>query len=148
MKIRGTIKVEPTSPNVAVKIGSVWGIEPEILHYAGQYMWVIIFDDDEALGLVAAFPFHPFKAVGIVVEHFRWNPKLSPRRRVEAAYAFGSHIGSRMRMIGYSRKHDFKFFKKMQKLGVLRKVGMQSTGFGQMVTVWETPQKLLDQKPH
>jgi hypothetical protein len=46
-------------------------------------------------------------------------------------------------MIGYSKRNDFNFFKKMQKLGVLRKIGKQRTGFNEMVTAWETPQALL-----
>lgn len=145
MKVRGDITVEPTFPSVAVKIGSVWGIEPEILAHAGDYMWIIIYDDKDAIGLVTAFPWHPIKKAGIVVEHMRWNPKASSRRIVEAAYTFGKAIpGSRkIAMIGYSKRCDFSFFKKMQQLGVLRKVGTQHTGFKEKVTVWETPQALL-----
>jgi hypothetical protein len=145
MKVRGEITAEPTSPNVAGKIGTIWGIEPEVLAHANHYNWIIIYDADDAIGLVSLFPQHPLKDAGIIIEHMRWNPRASNRRIMEAAYTFGVTIPKEYgkAMIGYSKRNDFNFFKKMQKLGVLRKIGKQRTGFNEMVTAWETPQALL-----
>ncbi len=143
MKVRGKITVDHCSPRTAAKIGTVWGIEPEIVHHADQYIWFVMFDDKDAIGIASSFPLHPYKNVGMVLEHWRWHPKASPRRKVEAAYQMAMDLASQLQWVGYSRKHDFKFFKTLQRHGVLRKVGTQSAGFGELVTVWETPRALL-----
>jgi hypothetical protein len=113
--------------------------------HAGRYNWIIIYDENDAIGLVSVFPQHPVKDAGIIIEHMRWNPRMSNRRIMEAAYTFGTAVPTKYKkaMLGYSRREDFAFFKKMQKLGVLRKIGKQRTGFNEMVTAWETPQALL-----
>ena len=132
---------EQTSNEVVSKIGPVWGLPPELLAMAHHFIWIIIYDENEAIGLVAAFPQHPAKVkAGLVIEYMFWNPRESARRKLEAAVAFMRAIPAshNIGMIGYSDDKNFKFFKTLQKKGCIRKIGMQRTGFKQKMTAWET----------
>ena len=141
MKIRTTIVAEQTSNEVVQKVGLAWGFPPEILAMAHHYIWIILYDEKDAIGLVAAFPQHPAKVkAGLVIEYMFWNPRESARRKLEAAVTFMRAIPAshNIGMIGYSDEKDFKFFKALQKQGCIRKIGMQRTGFAHKMTAWET----------
>ena len=119
------------------QIIQTWGLEPELAAPCYRYAYIGL--DDEVVGLVTMFSIHPYKQIGMVVEHFRWKPGLSPRKRLEGLATALDELGKHTQCIGYSRRHDYKFFNKAKELGLVRKVGKQSTGFGEMVTAWETP---------
>jgi hypothetical protein len=136
MKVRDDIGVKPCPRSLVPKIVKAWGLEDEILDPA--YLHVIAHDDKEIIGMVTIFAMHPIKPVAHIIEHMRWKPGLSTRRILECAYAAISKISTMTQLMGYSRKKDENFFKKLRDLGVIRRIGKQSSGFDTMVTAWET----------
>lgn len=120
-----------------VRIVETWGLGDK--YVKPYYNPVIICDEKEVLGLILMYSIHPEKEHSMVCEYFRWKPGLSARRKLEGAYVAAEKVGSMIQVIGYTRREDYKFFNKLKELGSLRKVGKQSSGFGEMVTAWETP---------
>jgi len=136
LRVRHDIDIKPCPPRLVERIVKEWGLEPEILDPA--YRHIIAHDDKEVLGLVTVFGMHPVKPIAHIVEHMRYRPGLSARRILETAYAAITKVGEMTQLMGYSRKHDDKFFKTLRKLGAIRRIGMQRSGFDEMVTGWET----------
>lgn len=145
MKIRTNMVVEQTAPAAFQQIGRDWGVKPELLANAGEYIWLIVYDEQEAVGLVGTFPQHPCKKSGLVIEYMIWNPNETARRKLEAAVTLLRSVPASLGVgcIGYSFSEDFRFFKLLQKHGCIRKIGKQRTGFNKPVTAWETPATLL-----
>jgi hypothetical protein len=142
MKIRDGLSVRPLPPKFVIEAVKRWDLEDEIAQ--GCYRHIGIADGKELIGLATMYPGHPYKPNIMFLEHIRYKPGLSTRRMIEAAATLGREVGAKTQLVGFSRRHDYKFFTLMKNLGVLRKVGKQSAGFETMVTVWETPKSLLD----
>ena len=136
MRVRQDIDIKPCPPRLVERIVKEWGLEPEILDPA--YRHIIAHDGKEVLGLVTVFGIHPVKPVAHICEHVRYRPNLSPRSKLEIAYSAIDKISQMTQLMGYSRRHDRKFFDKLRREGLIRRIGLQSSGFETFVDAWET----------
>ena len=136
MRVRHDIDIKPCPPRLVERIVKEWGLEPEILDPA--YRHIIAHDGKEILGLVTVFGLHPVKPIAHIVEHMRYKPGLSARCKLEIAYSAIDKISQLTQLMGYSRRHDRKFFDKLRREGIIRRIGLQSSGFETFVDAWET----------
>ena len=100
-----------------------------------RYGFIGIGSSARFIGLATVYPIHPFKRVGLVVEHMIWGPDATPREKLEGAAAMYRDVP---RLMGFSRKEDEKFFRAIQRAKIIKRAGKSSIVFGdQIATVWE-----------
>ena len=124
MRIRPGLSIRPLPPKFVIEAVKRWDLEDEIAQ--GCYRHVGIADGKELVGVATFFPGHPYKPNITILEHIRYKPGLTARRTLEAGATVIKEIGAKTQVVGYSRRHDFKFFNMMKKHGLVRKVGNQA----------------------
>lgn len=96
----------------------------------------VLFDDKE-ICMVMWYPIHPTKDVGYIFEQVFWHPRATARNKLEAPVFFAQNCG--VKLMGWSRKHDRKFFKVLEKHGLIKHTGFSDIVFDdQRAKAWET----------
>ncbi|TFH46809.1 MAG: hypothetical protein E4H01_09340 [Lysobacterales bacterium] len=143
MKTRPGISISPLMDyGIAANFARACRVPDDAVQNIQTYTPFGIGTPQKYIGTALCFPIHPFKDVGLIVEYMAWMPDATARERIECAAVFGRELGKLCPLIGFVRKHDEKFFKLMQKAGVIKKTGRSNIFCGpEGCTVWETPNK-------
>lgn len=109
----------------------------EILFKDGDIPYV--FFRGEVIALIQWYPLHPTENVGYIFDKVIWHPNATPRNKLEAPVYFAKNCGTKL--MGWSRKHDMKFFKLLERAGCVKHTGYSDMVFyDQRAKTWESVQ--------